>query len=118
MLDPITDLEFHLTIHGLRSAGGKDAAILDLLHLLELHEPPVRLRVAYLQDLWQCSQPQVSRRMNAIGDLGCCRVISQWGHYRLSMEQPLPKEQRMSQLQINRQRWAALQQQWREAQHA
>ena len=104
------------TIHDLRSTGGKDAAILDLLHLLELHEPPVRLRVDYLQELWRCSQPQVSRRMAAINELGCCCVLNVWGRYRLSMEAPLPKPERISRLQASRQRWAALQQQWQEAQ--
>lgn len=101
------------TIHGLRSTGGKDAAILDLLHLLELHELPVRLRVAYLKDLWRCSQSQVSRRMNAISELGFC-VESEWGRYRLSMEAALLRQERMSQLQVNRQRWTALQQRWQQ----
>ena len=95
-----------MTIHFLRTNGHKDTAILDLLHLLELHELPVRLRVGYLQELWQCSQPQVSRRMAAIAELGCCRVENCWGRYRLSVEVK----------QTKRQRWAALQQQWREAQ--
>jgi len=104
------------SIHDLRSAGGKDAAILDLLHLQELHELPVRLRVTYLQEVWRCSQSQVSRRMAAINELGCCRVESQWGRYRLSMEAPLPKRERIDHLAASRQRWAALQQRWREAQ--
>jgi hypothetical protein len=95
-----------MTIHALRANGHRDTAILDLLHLKELHELPVRLRVGYLQELWQCSQPQVSRRMAAVGELGCCCVENCWGRYRLSVEVK----------QTKRQRWAALQQQWREAQ--
>lgn len=95
-----------MTIHALRANGHRDTAILDLLHLKELHELPVRLRVGYLQELWQCSQPQVSRRMAAVGELGCCCVENYWGRYRLSVEVK----------QTKRQRWAALQQQWREAQ--
>jgi hypothetical protein len=96
------------TIHGLRSTGSKDAAILDLLHLLELHEPPVRLRVAYLQNLWGCSQSQVSRRMTAINELGF-HVENCRGRYRLSLQERKPQQQ------DNRQRWAALQQHWQEA---
>ena len=95
-----------MTIHSLRTNGHKDTAILDLLHLQELHELPVRLRVGYLRELWQCSQSQVSRRMAAIAELGCCCVENCWGRYRLSVEVK----------QTKRQRWAVLQQQWREAQ--
>lgn len=109
-------MTLHPTIHDLRTNGHRDAAILDLLHLRELHELPVRLRVGYLQELWQCSQPQVSRRMAAVGELGCCRVENCWGRYRLSTEAPLPKPERINRLRTSRQRWAALQQQWREAQ--
>lgn len=109
-------MQLRPTIHGLRTAGGKDAAILDLLHLLELHEPPVQLRVDYLQGLWQCSQPQVSRRIAAINELGYCRAENLWGSYRLSIEPPASAPERSSLLQTSRQRWAALQQQWKEVQ--
>ena len=109
-------MNHHPTIHDLRSAGNKDAAILDLLHLLELHEPPVRLRVDYLQGLWQCSQPQVSRRIAAINELGYCRAENVWGSYQLSIEPPASAPERSSLLQTSRQRWAALQQQWQEVQ--
>jgi len=109
-------MNLHPTIHALRANGHRDTAILDLLHLQELHELPVRMRVRYLQDLWQCSQSQVSRRMAAVGELDCCRVENCWGRYRLSIEAPLPEPERISRLQASRQRWAALQQQWREAQ--
>jgi hypothetical protein len=55
--------------------------------------------------------------MTAIGELGCCRVVNYWGRYRVSAEAPLPKHERISRrLQVNRQRWAELQKQWREAQ--
>jgi hypothetical protein len=106
------------SIHYLRTTtGASDTAILDYLHLLELHDLPVQPRVSYLQVLWQCSQSQVSRRMTAIGELGCCRVVNCWGRYQVSAEAPLPKHERISRrLQVNRQRWAELQKQWREAQ--
>jgi hypothetical protein len=56
------------TIHDLRSAGGKDAAILDLLHLLELHEPPVRLRVDYLLALYhERNDPDAPSQADLIG---------------------------------------------------
>jgi hypothetical protein len=51
--------------------------------------------------------------MNAISELGF-RVENKWGRYRLSMEAALPRQERMSQLQVNRQRWTALQQRWQE----
>jgi len=73
------------TIHGLRQRfPGHDRAILDLFHLLELGLAPGAVSTAGLLALWRCSQPQVSRRVNAIDGLGVLRVQSGSGAYVLT----------------------------------
>jgi hypothetical protein len=73
------------------------------------------LRVGTPRPTYSAESPAISR--SSIGELGCCRVVNYWGRYRVSAEAPLPKHERISRrLQVNRQRWAELQKQWREAQ--
>ena len=62
---------------------GRDLAILDLMQLQQLGLAPGTAPVRLLRELWHLSQPQVSRRMTAIADLGIYRVESQCGRYRL-----------------------------------
>jgi DNA-binding IclR family transcriptional regulator len=73
-----------LTIHAHRDGSqGRDRAILDLLHLQELGLVPGSVTVQQLRELWGLSQPQVSRRMQAIHQLGVYVVRPGWGRYRL-----------------------------------
>lgn len=61
----------------------RDRAILDLLHLQQLGYAPGSVAVHELKELWNASQPQVSRRMTAIHQLGIYFVQPGWGRYRL-----------------------------------
>lgn len=70
------------TIHGLRQrCPGQDRTILDLFHLLELGLVPGAVSTAGLLALWRCSQPMLSRRMNALDGLGVFQVRSRHGAY-------------------------------------
>lgn len=61
----------------------RDRAILDLLQLQALGHVPGSVSVAQLRLMWSASQPQVSRRMAAVHQLGVYWVKSGWGRYRL-----------------------------------
>lgn len=72
------------TISSLRDGtAGRDKAILDALHLKELGLVPGRAPVKLLESLWRVSQPQVSRRMAAVAELGLFMVRSDNGFYLL-----------------------------------
>ena len=78
---------FSINLHRLRSnKPGRDKAILDLLHLHQLGYAPGRPSVQLLMNLWDVSQPQVSRRMAAIRKLGVLWVEPGCGFYRLTDE--------------------------------
>jgi DNA-binding IclR family transcriptional regulator len=73
-----------INIHAHRNGSpGRDKAILDLLHLQELGLAPGSVTVEQLRELWGLSQPQVSRRMAAIHQLGIYWIRSDWGRYRI-----------------------------------
>lgn len=75
---------FSISLHRLRNGEpGRDKAILDLLHLHQLGYAPGRTHVRTLMQLWGISQPQVSRRMTAIRELGVLWVEASHGCYRL-----------------------------------
>lgn len=105
-----------IDITRLRKAGGSDQAILDLLQLLDLGLVPGQPRTKELEALWGCHQSTVSRRMAAICELRCCRVITAWGFYRVTDEAPLPKKLPPAKpdTQLARLRWENLRQRWRE----
>jgi hypothetical protein len=73
-----------IDVHGLRNGTlARDRAICDLLELRQLEHIPGSVSVQSLKALWDASQPQVSRRMAAIHQLGIYSVKSAWGCYRL-----------------------------------
>lgn len=70
------------TISSLRDGtAGRDKAILDALHLKELGLVPGKAPVKLLESLWRVSQPQVSRRMAAVAELGLFMVRPGQGWY-------------------------------------
>lgn len=105
-----------IDITKLRNGRANDHAIVDLLQLIALDMVPGSPNVRELRELWCCSQSQVSRRMNAIGDLGVCRVTSGWGFYRVTDEPPLPKPARQARPDPEgaARRWENLRRRWRE----
>lgn len=97
---------FSINLHRLRNGEpGRDKAILDLLQLHQLGMAPGRAHVRTLMELWGISQPQVSRRMTAIRELGVLWVEAGGGTYRLIDRH----EERRS-----RDRWEALRQKLQE----
>ena len=73
-----------MTMHTMRDGSmGRDRAIVDLLQLEELGLVPGSVTVKQLRELWGISQPQVSRRMTAIHQLGRYWVKPGWGRYKL-----------------------------------
>ena len=105
-----------LDVTELRKAGGSDQAILDLLQLQDLGLVPGQPRTKELEELWGCHQSTVSRRMAAIAELKCCRVITGWGSYRVTEEAPLPKRSLPPKpdTQLARLRWENLRRRWQE----
>lgn len=98
---------FSINLHRLRNGEpGRDKAILDLLQLHQLGMAPGRASVRTLMQMWGISQPQVSRRMNAIRELGLLWVEAGGGTYRLIERH----EERCS-----RDRWEAMRERLREA---
>lgn len=98
---------FSINLHRLRNGEpGRDKAILDLLHLHQLGYAPGRPHVRTLMELWGISQPQVSRRMTAVRELGVLWVEAGCGFYRLIDRH----EDRCS-----RDRWEAVRRQLQEA---
>lgn len=96
-----------ITIHALRDGNvNTDRAILDLLELEQLGVAPGVVPVALLKALWNISQPQVCRRMNAIGELGIYRLRAGYGRYTLIQPRPEPKAKPQLQLSPG-ERWEA-----------
>ena len=97
-----------IDIHVLRDGSvNTDRAILDLLELEQLGIAPGVAPVPLLKALWKLTQPQVCRRINAIGELGIFRVRAGHGRYTLIQPRPYkPKPQPTSQ-----ERWEAVRQQ-------
>lgn len=74
----------------------QDRAILDFLHLFELSIIPGQVTTAQLEALWSTRQWTVCRRMNAIRQLGVCKVIASRSGYLVEMlEQPVGPQVRM-----------------------
>lgn len=68
-------LEFD--VHAMRNGNhGRDVAILDLLHLIQMELVPGRVTVPLLRHIWGLSQSQVSRRMSAIDEIGIVSVCT------------------------------------------
>ena len=107
-------MKHHLNIHHLRDGSiGADRAILDLLELEQLGVVPGVVPVALLKALWKLSQPQVCRRVNAIGELGIYEVRP--GHGRYSFIQPRPTKPAPEPQQLSaRDRWEAARRQLQE----
>jgi len=103
-----------LNIHALRDGSvNSDRAILDLLELEQLGVAPGVAPVALLKALWNVSQPQVCRRLAAIGELGIYRVRAGHGRYMLIQPRPEPKAKPEPQLSP-RERWEAARRQLQE----
>jgi hypothetical protein len=104
-------------VHAIRQQGQHhDRALVDLLHLKELGYVPGAVKTAALMQLWSCSQPNVSRRMAAINDLGVVTVVSSWGRYHVIDERPAvtrPRPKRVPSEQLA-ERWEAVRQKLRE----
>jgi hypothetical protein len=84
-----------ISIHSLRDGSmPRDRAILDLLQLQELGLVPGTIRTRQLQQLWNVTQPQVSRRMTAIHQLGRYWVERGWGQYELCAARPITAAER------------------------
>ena len=60
-----------------------DQTLLDYLDLSIITPEPGIVTTRELRERWQCSQPQVSRRINAIAVAGLADVSSHWGGYRV-----------------------------------
>jgi hypothetical protein len=60
-----------------------DQALLDYLDLSIITPEPGIVTTRELRERWQCSQPQVSRRINAMAVAGLVDVSSHWGGYRV-----------------------------------
>lgn len=103
-----------INIHALRDGSvNADRAILDLLELEQLGVVPGMVPVALLKALWKLSQPQVCRRINAIGELGIYQVRA--GHGRYTLIQPRPTKPELKPLQLSpRERWEAARRQLQE----
>lgn len=91
----------------------RDLAILDVLHLQQLGIAPGAAPVRLLQELWGVSQSQVSRRMDAIADLGLFRIEPHWGRYLLLELTPERSARRLDQ-RTRAERWDAVRKQLRE----
>lgn len=103
-------MKHHLNIHAIRDGNvNTDRALLDLLELEQLGVVPGVVPVALLKVLWKLSQPQVCRRVNAIGELGIYEVRP--GHGRYTFIQPRPK---VVQLLSAADRWEAVRRQLQE----
>lgn len=103
-------MKHHLNIHAMRDGtASRDRAILDLLQLEELNLVPGSVTVKQLRELWSTSQPQVSRRVNAIGELAIYEVRP--GHGRYMFIQPRPRAQQQPSAA---ERWEALRRQLQE----
>lgn len=118
-------------IHNLRTTHARhisvDRAIVDLLELQELDLAPGMLTTSGLQELWGCSQSQVSRRLAAIDRLTHWSVQGWqggregfWLAPRLAPAPVLPepaqrpRRQHPRERPSPRERWEALRSQWRE----
>ncbi len=102
-----------LDLHRLRNGHhSRDVAIVDLLHLRQLDLAPGRIPVALLRNLWGISQPQVSRRMAAIGALGVFEVYTDnRGGYVIRRPRPQPQRNRLADSHLTKERWDAARQQ-------
>lgn len=60
-----------------------DQTLLDYLTLVTLAPTPGSLPVATLRERWRCSQPQVSRRINALAAAGLADITPGWGAYQV-----------------------------------
>lgn len=101
-------------IHDLRDGTvNRDRALLDLLELEQLGMVPGMAPVALLKALWKLSQPQVSRRINAIAELGIYQVRP--GHGRYTLIQPRPTRPKPKPPQLSpKERWEAARRQLQE----
>jgi hypothetical protein len=60
-----------------------DQTILDYLDLTTMARQPGQVRTLELQHRWQCSQPTVSRRIQAIVRAGLADITAGWGAYHV-----------------------------------
>ena len=60
-----------------------DQVILDYLELTTMARQPGQVRTMELQHRWRCSQPQVSRRINAITRAGLADITAGHGAYHV-----------------------------------
>lgn len=102
-----------ITINALRDGSvTTDRALLDLLELEQLGVVPGVVPVALLKALWKLSQSQVSRRINAIAELGIYRVRA--GHGRYTLIQPRPTRPARPPQLSPKERWEAARRQLQE----
>jgi len=66
----------------LRKSHG-DQTLLDYLTLWSMAPSPSRIEVSELRNRWHCSQPQVSRRINAVAAAGLVDLTPGWGGYQV-----------------------------------
>ncbi len=60
-----------------------DQTLLDYLTLVTLAPDPSAIPVATLRERWRCSQPQVSRRINAVAAAGLADITACYGAYQV-----------------------------------
>jgi DNA-binding IclR family transcriptional regulator len=61
----------------------KDQTLLDYLELVHLTPTSGRVGVVQLCQRWNCSQPSVSRRLNAVVAAGLADITPGWGNYQV-----------------------------------
>ena len=60
-----------------------DQTLLDYLDMSIITPEPGIVTTRELRERWQCSQSQVSRRINSVAVAGLVDVSSHWGGYRV-----------------------------------
>lgn len=60
-----------------------DQVLLDYLTLVHLRANPGKVATKDLRERWHCTQPQVSRRINALAAAGLADITPGWGAYQV-----------------------------------
>jgi len=60
-----------------------DLVLLDWADLAQLVDPPAVIRTRVLMEHWNVTQPQASRRLNALAAAGLADITPGWGAYQV-----------------------------------